>query len=659
MRNLSQLTPYSGSVLVFLRLIVVLCSSLACQAIFADDTGALPNKPASEQKGEQKSSQKSSRKSGQKTVLVVTRSLFVDPLEEWIQYRRSQGWNVELLIAEDPHAPDTLLAPEEIRRRIRASARWRDIAAIFIVGDGAPIPDDGSFSRRRVIPAPRVEPEVIQRFGEDESIASDNWYADFDDDQLPDAAIGRLPARTTADVIAHTRKVIRYETTTVPGGWQRQINIVTGIGGFSPILDTVIQRAVRHLLAELLPGGMSLTLTQADWKSVYCPDPKLFRFSVIDQINSGSLFWIYMGHGYYDSLDRMQTPAGEIRVMESGDAAAVDVRGAAPILLFFACYTGVYDAMVPSLAEELALRPNGPAAVLAASRTSMPYGMASLGAELLGRVFPQDGSAVDQTLGEILLAAKRHLILFGEPSDARVDDTQAREDDTQDRTTQGSAAPVESIRKRLDSMALMFSPAADDLEGELRDHLNLFNLLGDPLLRIRLPGTFTLRADRAVDSGGELTVSAHGIAVAGEPVNGTVRVELAYPVDRQAIYQVRKDFSLDDRARIEFQQTYEKANQQVLSYVDGNVINGEFSLQLPIPEGLAGGMALRGIVLDKKATLIGSSPIHIHWVKTPQEEPPREEPPQEEPPQEEKESPEEEKGSGGDTDDPDSSETFF
>ena len=580
---------------------------------------------------------------GQKNVLLVTRSVFVEPLDEWIRYRQSQGWNVELLLAENGNSPDAMLMPEEIRARIRAKARTGNINAIFIVGDGAAVTDDGPFGRRRVVPAPRVKPEVIQRFGEDDSIASDSWYADFDDDGVPDAAVGRLPARTTGDVIGNVRKIIRYETGIPAGAWQRQINFVTGVGGFSPILDTIIQRSVRHLLSELLPGGASLTLTQADWKSVYCPDPKLFRFTVIDQINEGSLFWIYMGHGFYDTLDYLQTPEGELRIMESGDAAAVDVRGGVPILLFFACYTGAYDATVPSLAEQLALRPNGPAAVVAASRTSMPYGMASLGTELLGQVFPPDGSRVDRTLGEILLAAKRNLVLSGgkqkQPADGAGEDD-ARDDDAagnnteestkedgaeevaEDETADSGDPSIASIRRRLDSMALMFSPAADDLAGERRDHLNLFNLLGDPLLRVRLPETFTLDADKAVEAGGRLTVSAGGVAVSGTPANGPVRVELALPADRQALHQVRKEFSLDDRARIEFQRTFEKANRQVLSYADGTVVDGRFSLELAIPEDLAGEMSLRAVVLDPRTTLIGSRPIHIRWVKPPGEEEP-------------------------------------
>ncbi|MBQ1455619.1 MAG: hypothetical protein IIZ25_07225 [Thermoguttaceae bacterium] len=574
---------------------------------------------------------------GQKNVLLVTRSVFVEPLTEWIQYRRSQGWNVELLLAENRNSPDAMMMPEEIRARIRAKARAGSVDAIFIVGDGAAVTDDGPFGRRRVVPAPRVEPEVIQRFGEDESIASDSWYADFDDDAIPDAAIGRLPARTTGDVVGNVRKIIRYETGIPAGVWQRQVNFVTGVGGFSPLLDTIIQRSVRHLLSELLPGGISLTLTQADWKSVYCPDPKLFRFTVIDQINEGSLFWIYMGHGFYDTLDYLQTPEGELRIMESGDAAAVDVRGGVPILLFFACYTGAYDATVPSLAEELALRPNGPAAVVAASRTSMPYGMASLGTELLGQVFPPDGSRVDRTLGEILLAAKRNLVLAGgkqnqpaggtgedDAAESNAEEETAKVNQTEeaagDEAAQDGDSSITSIRRRLDSMALMFNPAADNLAGERRDHLNLFNLLGDPLLRVRLPETFALEADKAVDAGGRLTVSARGVTASGAPANGSVRVELALPADRQALHQVRKEFSLDDRARIEFQRTFEKANRQVLSYTDGTVVNGQFSLELAIPEDLAGEMSLRAVVLDPKTTLIGSRPIHIRWVKPPGEE---------------------------------------
>ncbi len=528
-------------------------------------------------------------------VLVVTRSIFQDALHDWIDYRQSQGWTVHLLIAEKPSSPDDPMTPEEIRDKIVSLVSEHPITAVYIVGDGAPLVSDQGKSdqmeKRKIIPAPRVQSEVIQDFGEENHIASDAWYADIDNDALPDLAIGRLPARTTADVLNATKKVIRYETETPSGAWQREVSFITGIGGFSPIIDTVIQRMVRQLLSELLPGGVNVTWTQADWKTVNCPDPMMFRYTILDQINNGPLFWVYIGHGYYDALDTLQTPAGRFQIMEIGDAEAVDVRVAAPILLFFACYTGAYDAAEPSVAEALILRPNGPVGVIAGSRTTMPYAMGILGTELLSQSYGVDPST-PPTLGNILLNVKRRLAL--PPPDP----------ENYDKTD-----PIVSIRVRLDAAAKMFDPALKNLDGELRDHIHIFNLFGDPLLQVRFPQTVEIHAPETVNCGTSVTVSSDSI-----PFDGPVRVELAYPLGRHPISpEIRKEFSIDDASRIEYQETYEKANQRVISRVDTTSVNGHFSVEIPVPPEFAGEYLIRLLASDGQKTCIGAKSIHIHW----------------------------------------------
>ena len=42
--------------------------------------------------------------------------------------------------------------------------------------------------------------------------ASDDWFVDFDDDGLPDLAVGRLPVRTLDQANAIVAKTLGYET---------------------------------------------------------------------------------------------------------------------------------------------------------------------------------------------------------------------------------------------------------------------------------------------------------------------------------------------------------------------------------------------------------------------------------------------------------------
>ena len=91
------------------------------------------------------------------------------------------------------------------------------------------------------MPTHYVPSQVIHRFGGEKAIAGDNWYADLDDDQLPDVSIGRLPADSPDDLRTMVDKIIAYERRPAPGNWRRRINLVAGLGGFGAIADAAIE----------------------------------------------------------------------------------------------------------------------------------------------------------------------------------------------------------------------------------------------------------------------------------------------------------------------------------------------------------------------------------------------------------------------------------
>lgn len=563
-------------------------------------------------------------------VLIVTRPIFSESLAEWIAYRESQGWTVHTLLAKPTSPGKPYVAPDQVRKQIRSLAAAYPISALLIVGDGAPESNDDAASRA-VLPAPRVDAAVIQRFGPENHIASDAWYGDLNDDGVPELAVGRIPAKRPSDMIEATKKIIRYETQTRAGLWQSDVRLIAGVGGFSPILDTVIQRSVRSILADLLPGAMRLTLTQADWKSPYCPDPMLFRYLTLDQINAGPLFWIYMGHGSPEELDRLQTPNGLYRIMERSDAEQIDIRDSAPILLFFACYAGAYDAREPAIAEALFRQPNGPVAVLASSRTAMPYAMGVFGSELLSETF----YGPTATLGAAVLNAKRRMAAEladesqqTEPNEQTESAVQAKSAETTEQAAAvlpaipasvepAALSPSEEtrldVRRRLDAAARLFDPAADALADERRDHIHLFNLFGDPLLRVRLPEWFEIDAPPTARASESVTVTGESVGA-----DGPVRVELALPLTRQAVrIEPRREFSLTDADRVEYQKTYEAANQRVLATADGVVQDGRFSVELPVPAPLVGRYVLRATLVGEKTLRLASRPIRVQKAEIP------------------------------------------
>lgn len=373
-------------------------------------------------------------------VLVVAPPVFNSALQPWISYRQSQGYDVFLLplayVAEDGSISWEIqtkpaASPDEIRLKILKVAEKRKIAAIVLVGDGAPTLE-AKYGWRDVVPAARVSASVLPILGGEDMLATDSFYADLDSDGFADVPVGRFPVENPEELETLVKKILRYETSSPMGNWVRKINIVAGpngidlrvigtrpgeelgsenpFSGVSAFVDSVINNMARKMFSEYLPPEFSLSLTQGSIQSVFCPYPPDFGNVFLQRMNEGSLFTVYMGHGRVLGLDRFEGKDRDYGIFEIDDCQELNNPFKSPIALFFACYTGAYDANCASLAEKIALSPNGPAAVLAASRLTAPYGMCVYGSSLLEVAFASDFSGVEdepKLLGDIILQAQK------------------------------------------------------------------------------------------------------------------------------------------------------------------------------------------------------------------------------------------------------------
>ena len=612
---------------------------------------------------------------GRNVALVCSRA-FAPAMQRWILYRQSQGYAVHTLVPPPRQAAPSFLSlgaalpdPESIREQLRRLNETAPLCAVLIVGDGAPLegqsPDasDPLGSALNVIPAPRVPAKVIDRFGYEDHIASDNWYADFDGDSFPDVPIGRIPARTPRQAEDAVSKILYYEQVAPSGEWQRRVALIAGMPGFSPILDGVITNATRRILSKAIPAEYDWTLVQADWRSPYCPDPFLFRYTVLDELNKGPLFWVYMGHGLHQELDRLVTPAGNYKIMELDDLRHVNCGAGLPIMLFCACYTGAYDSTEMSIAEEFVLKPNGPIAAIASSRTSMPYGMGVFGIEFLDEVFRSSDEPGDRTLGEYIMAAKRRMkyveknakgaaekgasdenagsadaqdtdgrSAFDEPAaegDEPAPDSESAADASEtdasreNAPSDGEFSPSD-LRKTADRMARFFDPTAPRLGDQLEDHRYLFNLFGDPLLRIRFPKRIEFDSPETATQGETIVVSSGAAAPpaaedwsaaesapSAEPAH--VRVELVTEATSPKIkFESRAEYSETDEARIEYQRTFEKVNDRVVVSAESDAADGAWSVELPLSVERSGMYIVRVLITSPEGTSAGAKPICVY-----------------------------------------------
>jgi hypothetical protein len=506
-------------------------------------------------------------------VVVVCPADFRPALTPWLDHRRGQGRTVELV--------SNLGTPAAIRARIRAAfgnvgspprGRW---PAIVLIGDAAPRSEEDGRERCEITPVRHSVATVNVRFGSEPEIPDDNWYADLDDDGVPDAAIGRLTADTPAELTAIVEKVLAYERETDFGEWAQRVNFVAGVGGFGALADAALEQWARQTIAERVPPAYATTMTYCSWRSPYCPGAQCFRDETIARLNEGCLFWVYLGHGQPRHLDHVRVPGGEFPILSADDVHKLRAARGMPIAVLLACYAGAFDARRDCLAEDMLRAPGGPVAVVCGSRVTMPYAMSVLGTELMTECFLERRA----TLGELLLAAKRNTVLRDR------DDDQSR---------------------HLDELALLLIPEGGDLAEERAEHLVLFNLLGDPLLRLPQPREMSLELAAQ-------TVAGDKLSIAGQcDVDGRCQVELVVRRDRLTFKPPSREEYRDDRvARAEYLDVYRQANNPRWATAEAQVRDGHFQLELPVPPAAHGPCHIRVFVQGQGKFALGAADVRV------------------------------------------------
>lgn len=482
--------------------------------------------------------------------------------QQWMDYRTKQGHQIKLVSGGIP--------ARAIQQTIRKLASESQLRFVVLIGD-APAT---TVNTKTQVDTFRIESNVIKRWGAEPSFASDHFYSDVDDDGKPDVAVGRITADSAAELSSMIEKIIRYEQTLNVGMWRRRINFIAGVGGFGMVADKLVETAAKKLITSGIPAAYKTTMTQASWRSAYSPDPRHFQAQTIQRMNEGCLAWIYLGHGRKRELDYYRVPDGGVPIFSTGEIPRIAVRESSPIAVFLSCYAGAFESDPDCLAEKLLAQPRGPVAVIAGANVTMPYAMSILGDAMLHELFTERR----QTIGEVLMFAKQTL---AEPMD-------------------------KASKSMIDQLAVMISPDAALLDDERAEHVRLFHLIGDPLLRIHHPKRVSVRIDEYGTSGGEVEVTGTS------EVDGACLVELVCRRDRLTFKPPRRpqfEFSNDWLKQLDT--TYAKANNTVWSFTRGQIREGKFSAVLPIPKDATGPSHVRVFVEGKREFAMGSSDIYL------------------------------------------------
>ncbi|MEO8496193.1 MAG: C25 family cysteine peptidase, partial [Planctomycetota bacterium] len=346
------------------------------------------------------------------------------------------------------------------------------------------------------------------------------------------------------------------------------------------VADNVIETTTKKVLTEGIPASYETSMTYGSWRSPFCPDPRHFHQATVDRLNEGSLFWVYIGHGQRRFLDQVRTPGGFYHIFDTDDMPKVSCTNGSPIAIFLSCYAGSFDEVRDCLGEEMLRAEDGPVAVLCGSRVTMPYAMAVMGHELMNQYFVERR----ETLGELVMHAKRQMV----------------------RELKEEEHSAKATRHLLDSIAAVISPAPELLDEERREHVQLFNLLGDPLLQLDHPQQVTFTAVEEAFAGSEIQVSGT------TSINGRCTIELICRRDRlKNRFVARPQYDPRDEALADYTAVYAQANDRQWTTASFACQPGAFETTIQIPSEAQGPCNIRVFVEGEGSFGLGATGLYV------------------------------------------------
>jgi subtilisin-like proprotein convertase family protein len=339
------------------------------------------------------------RKHNNKADLVIfTRRDFFPALEPLKVQREGQGYRVAVVDVEDVYdefsnGNKTPQALKDFLAYATSSWKVKPRFALF-AGDASLDPKNylgaGDFD---IIPTKLIDTQLMET-------ASDDWFADFNGDGLPEMAVGRLPVRSAQEMSALVGKIVGYESLT-PADTMLLI---------SDVSDTFNFGGATQRLRPLFPSNLKALEIDRD-----TTDDATSRAQLLDYLNQGQRVINYIGHGNLDVW------RGDIFTSE--DASSLTNSEHLSLFVSMTCLNAYFqDTAVESIAEALVKAPNG-GAVAAWASTGMcePAEQSALNQEFYRLLFGT-GSL---TIGEAAMKSKsavkdndirRTWVLLGDPT---------------------------------------------------------------------------------------------------------------------------------------------------------------------------------------------------------------------------------------------------
>lgn len=329
--------------------------------------------------------------------IVITHSEIRNNVMPLVAYRESAGLNVEVVDIQDIYDEFNfgIFDPNAIRDFLAfAYANWQLPRAEFVLLAGS-----GHFDYRGYYAAQSEDfreanyvPVIIKLVDPWIGMtATDNYFVTLDaGSRLPSLQVGRLLARSPAEMDMLVSKILNYEQNPPTGDWRKNVAFVSDnqyeANGSQDSAGPFFE------FSEQVAGDPQLQPSPIITNRIYynpcvsCvqpyptfPDVSSARNAVLSAINNGSLIMNYVGHG--------STQSWAHNLLTANDAAGLANGNKLIMLLPMTCLDGAFyePGPNPSMSEAMVRRSGGGAI---ASWAPTGFGLAS-GHDYLDRGFFQ------------------------------------------------------------------------------------------------------------------------------------------------------------------------------------------------------------------------------------------------------------------------------
>ncbi len=363
--------------------------------------------------------------------IIISHKDFIKSAKALANYRKSQGMTVKVADVQDVYDEfsDGLFDPQAIRDFLKyAYENWNPKPFyVLLIGDANyDYMDYKEKGVKNYIPVKLVHTSTLG------PTPSDNWYVTVDGiDDLPDMAIGRIPARTSAEIDNAINKIMSYETSPSPGNWNENVIFAAdkndpGAGDFAStsddiafLLPTITYTVSKYHLDDYYNSGTKKT------------DVDTANADLISAMNDGVFMINYMGHGSLGEwaavLEKDSASGSSGSLFSKADISSLSNSGKLPLVLALDCFNGFFASPEKECLAENMIREkdNGAVSFIGPSGAGFNYQSKIYGEEVFKTLFDGKGEKVagivfneakKNSYGKISEDNINDIIYFGDPA---------------------------------------------------------------------------------------------------------------------------------------------------------------------------------------------------------------------------------------------------